>query len=153
MNAVSLLSELGSQMGISGLQFDDQGCARLVFDGSVTLNLEHESGSSKLQIYSVLGKVPVENKEHVFQILLEGNLFGSETGGAVLSLDPLEREIVLFRTFESDGLTGAAFAEAVGRFVDATEDWKARLANSGQSAPVGRAVPGNEDVAGSMIRA
>ncbi|WP_081452580.1 type III secretion system chaperone [Verrucomicrobium spinosum] len=153
MNAVSLLSELGSQMGISGLQFDDQGCARLVFDGSVTLNLEHEPSSSKLQIYSVLGKVPVENKEHVFQILLEGNLFGAETGGAVLSLDPLEREIVLFRTFEGDGLTGAAFGEAVGSFVDAAEDWTARLANSAQTAPVGRAAPGNEDVAASMIRA
>lgn len=153
MNAVSLLSELGSQMGIAGLQFDAQGCARLVFDGAVTLNLEHDADSSKLQIYSVVGKVPVENREHVFQILLEGNLFGAETGGGVLSLDPLEREIVLFRTFEGDGLTGAAFAEAVGRFVDAAEDWVARLADSGRSAPAGHVIHGHEDVAASMIRA
>lgn len=153
MNAVSLLSELGSQMGISGLQFDDQGCARLVFDGAVTLNLEHEPGSSKLQIYSVLGKVPVENKEHVFQILLEGNLFGAETGGAVLAVDPLEREIVLFRTLEVEGITGAAFAEVVGHFVDAVEDWTGRLATSGTTAPRSQQDHAHEGLAASMIRA
>lgn len=153
MNAVSLLSELGSQMGISGLQFDDQGCARLVFDGAVTLNLEHEPGSSKLQIYSVLGKVPVENREHVFQILLEGNLFGAETGGAVLAVDPLEREIVLFRTLEGEGITGAAFADVVGHFVDAVEDWTARLATSGTTAPRSQQESDHDGLAASMIRA
>lgn len=153
MNATSLLSELGSLMGVSGLQFDAQGCARLVFDGAVTLNLEHEAGSSRLQIYSVIGKVPLENREHVFQLLLEGNLFGAETGGAVLAVDPMEREIILFRTLEGDGITGAAFAEVVGNFVDAVEDWTARLATSGTTAPRSQQESGHEGLAASMIRA
>lgn len=153
MNAVNLLSELGTLMGISDLQFDAQGCARLVFDGAVTLNLEHEAGSSRLQIYSVIGKVPLENREHVFQILLEGNLFGAETGGAVLAVDPLEREIVLFRTLEGEGITGAAFAEVVGSFVDAVEDWTGRLATSGTTAPQSRPEPAHDGLAASMIRA
>lgn len=153
MNANSLLSELGTLMGVGGLQFDEQGCARLVFDGAITLNLEHEAGSSRLQIYSVLGKVPLEDREHVYQLLLEGNLFGAETGGAVLAIDGLEREIVLFRTLEGDGITGPAFAEVVGHFVDAAEDWTARLAGASMTSPGARQDAEHEGHASSMIRA
>lgn len=153
MNANTLLSELGTLMGVSGLQFDDQGCARLVFDGATTLNLEHEAGSSRLQIYSVLGKVPLEDREHVYRLLLEGNLFGAETGGAALAIDGLENEIVLFRTLEGDGITGAAFADVVGHFVDAAEDWTARLAGASMTAPGARQDADHEGHASSMIRA
>ena len=143
MDADQLLNSLGIAMGLQQLAFDEQGCARLMFDGKLAVNLEHEAGSAVLQMYSVVGELPPEDREVLYAMLLKANLFGGETQGATLAVDPLQHEIVLCRTVALEGLPAAAFAAQVEAFVSTTEHWQQRLAGGVASlvAPIAVAPP------------
>ncbi len=128
MNAQDLLQNLGQSVNLPGLAFDANGCARLLVDGKVSVNFEHDVANGSIQVYSALGAVPSEGREAVFLKMLEGNLFGAGTQGATLAVDSLYNEIVLCRSVPLDEVDPAGFADLVARFIMAVEDWGALLA-------------------------
>jgi hypothetical protein len=130
MDADQLLNGLGLAMGLPQLRFDERGCARLMFDGKLAINFEHDADSASIQVYSVIAPMPSEGRDAIFAMLLQGNLFGSETAGAALALDLAHREIVLCRKLALENASAASFAQAVESFVDATEHWQQRVAAS-----------------------
>jgi len=130
MKPENLLAELGSHMGIPNLGFDEQGCARLVFDDQIEVNFENDAANHRLQIYTTLGNVPAENKEALYGALLEANLFGSGTAGATLAIDNLHGEIVLCHTFYGDDIPSATFLSLVESFVNTAEKWAQQIANN-----------------------
>ena len=152
MNADQLLNELGLTMGLPNLRFDEHGCARLMFDGKTAIDLEADSETGMLQVYSVLSPLPAEGRETTFLSLLEGNLFGTQTHGATLAVDSLYNEVLLCRTVDTEQMSGASFATMIERFVDSVETWKERIegmpaeqdrmAFGGESVPVGEFIRG-----------
>lgn len=145
MNAADLLQNLGRGVSLPGFTFDANGCARLLVDGKIAVNFEHDAANDCLQIYSTLGTVPSEGREAVFLQLLEGNLFGARTAGATLAVDTLYNEIVLCRSVPLDGADPASFADLVARFISAVEEWGALL-ETPSGAPVASGEPAPEPV-------
>lgn len=134
MDADQLLQSLGLAMGLPGLKFDDNGCARLMFDGKLAIDLEHDADTRAIQVYSVVAPLPARGREALYAMLLQGNLFGGETRGATLALDIAHQEIVLSRTIDVEATGAPAFAALIESFVNTTEHWQQRVSNSGGAA-------------------
>lgn len=150
MTAHQLLQELGLAMGLPTLKFDDEGCARLMFDGKLAVNLEYDEGNASIQLYSVLGPLPAQGREALFLKLLKGNLFGADTGGATLAVDGEHHEVVLCRTLPVEETTAAAFVAAIERFVAALEAWIPQLDGAGAAAPAASAAAAAQDFSGFL---
>lgn len=129
MKAEQLLSDLGLTMGLPGLTFNTDGCARLVFDDTHAVNLESDTQTGQLLLYITLGPLPAAGREALYLSLLEGNLFGAQTDGATLAVDSLNHEVVLCRTLVADELSAQSFTEIIEKFVNAAEQWRARMEN------------------------
>ncbi|MBC7604523.1 MAG: type III secretion system chaperone [Ramlibacter sp.] len=133
MDTDQLLQSLGLALGLANLRFDANGCARLAVDGAPALNFERDAAGG-IHLYSVLGPLPIEEREAVYAQLLQGNLFGTSTAGATLAVDELHGEIVLCRNVSAELMTAPAFESQVEAFVAAAEDWQGRLGKAPSSA-------------------
>lgn len=137
-----LLLDLGQMAGLpQPLRFDQHGCARLMFDAHLGIDFERHADAGLIQVYSVLGPVPAEGRDALFQQLLEANLFGADTGGSTLALDSEMGEVVLCRSVATDGMAAAAFVQLVEQFASVAEDWKTRLARHKAPATSTAAAP------------
>ena len=123
MNINELIKELGLALGLPDLQLNPEGCARLVFDGSIAINLEVDAERSCLHLHSLLGRVPREGRDALLYSMLKGNLFGNKTAGATLSIDSLREEAVLCRSIELDYLSVPRLKDILEKFVQVTELW------------------------------
>jgi hypothetical protein len=126
MDTDQLLQSLGLSLGLTNLRFDANGCARLAIDGAPALNMERDAVGG-LHLYSVLCPLPPEGREAIYAQLLQGNLFGTSTGGGALAIDELHGEIVLCSNIKAELASAPAFASHVEAFVAAAEDWQSRL--------------------------
>lgn len=122
-----LLDAVGQACGLQGLQFNDQQCARLLVDGTLSVQFEYHDERRLLHIYSSLGSVPASDRESLFRALLEANLFGQETAGATLAIDKLQRDIVLWQSVPVDGTAPEALVDHVKMFIDTADDWQKRI--------------------------
>lgn len=127
MSAKQLLNAIGNACGLDNLQFDAQGCAKLLIDGKLGIQLEHNDTDERIYIYSSLGTIPVTDRETVFRRLLESNLFGHDTGGATLAIDRLQNDFILWQAIAINQTTPEDMSAIVERFINAAETWQARL--------------------------
>lgn len=127
MKPDQLLNDLGLTMGLSDLKFNEEGCARLVFDGKFAVNLENEPESGQLIIYMTLGPIPAEGREVLYLSLLEGNLFGTQTSGAALAVDSINHEVVLCQNLMTEDLSAASFVKSIEDFVNTGEQWSKNI--------------------------
>lgn len=135
MKPEQLLNDLGLTMGLPDLKFNEQGCARLVFDSKTSVNLESDADTGQLQIYTDLCPLPPEGREALYLSLLEGNLFGLQTQGATLAVDSANHEVVLCRTLAAEELSANAFLAIIESFVNCAEQWRAQIKGGGQQPP------------------
>lgn len=132
MDANQLLTSLGLAVGLPDLKFDHNGCARLLFDQRIAVDLERDADAGCIHVYTVLGAAPPPGTgEALYRRLLEGNLFGSQTQGAALAVDAATHEILLSRSLDVEAASADDFARLVEKFLAATEHWKQELAGSG----------------------
>lgn len=125
----TLMRELGAAIGLPTLRLDEQGCARLRIDNRLDVNFEFDSSIETLQLYSVLGPLPPEDREALYETLLKGNLFCADTLGATLAIDTQRHEILLCRSLRVRDTDATQFLPVVENFVTATEHWMERLAH------------------------
>ena len=135
MKPEQLLNDLGLTMGLPDLKFNEQGCARLVFDSKTSVNLESDADTGQLQIYTDLCPLPPEGREALYLSLLEGNLFGLQTEGATLAVDSANQEVVLCQTLMAEELGADGFLAIIERFVNCAEQWRAQIEGGGQPQP------------------
>lgn len=129
MDADQLLASLGLTMNLPDLRFDEHGCARLLFDQKLAVDLENDADNDCIHVYSVLGSAPhAGSGEATLRKLLEGNLFGAQTQGAALAIDAPNNEIVLCRSFDIASASTQAFESFMEKFLTAVEHWLEDLA-------------------------
>lgn len=144
MNARQHLNDIALTMGLPPLDFDANGCARLLFDGKVAVNFESDEVSGQLHLYTDLGELPLRGREAVYRALLEGNLFGIQTKGATLAVDGSQDQVVLSRTVLMEELSLSAFSELLAGFVGCAEYWQNYMAEGvGAAAASARQEPGD----------
>ncbi len=132
MTPTLLLAELAFRLNAPALTFNQQGCARLAC-GPDTHHLQiqferEESPATALHVWCDLGPAPLDAAApQSWKNLLQANLLGSQTGGAVLALDAAQERIVLCRSFAGDDTDAAAFIAALEAFIEAAARWHLRL--------------------------
>lgn len=138
--AQDLLAAYGQIAGLPGLRFESHGCARLLFEKSIAVDLEIDRGAGCLQIYGVLGPVPAGDRESLYRRLLEANLFGTETHGATLSIDGVQDEMLLSRRVDVANTNAATFAELLESFAGVVQQWQQKV-GSGELVAASAAMP------------
>ncbi len=142
--ARELLAAYGRMAGLPGLDFDAQGCARLMFGDGVAVDLEIDSAADCLQMYGVIGPVPAGDREHLYRGLLEANLFGTQTNGATLAIDGVQEEVLLCQRVPAGGTTPADFAELIASFAGTLghwlQEWHSGELQRGRGLPPGEAM-------------
>jgi len=143
MDAMKLLEHLGHNMGVENLAFNAQGCSSLLFDDRIALNLESDRDAGRLHLHVELGALPSHDREAIYRALLEGNLFGTQTGEAALAVNPITEAVVLCRSLWSEEVSGTAFVEIVKTMVSCADVWQRALANGTlDGAPLAAAATG-----------
>ena len=132
MTVKELIARLGTEIGIPELVFNQEGMARLQFDGNAIVDFEYEAETESLHMYSVIDRLPEEHREAVYEQLLVGNLFQRQTRGAVLAISPMEQDILITRTIQAEKYTYSEFTDILEEFIAAAEEWSARLAEDAQ---------------------
>jgi hypothetical protein len=130
--AQDLLAAYGRIAGQPHLRFEAHGCARLVFDDRLTVDLEVDDRASCVQVVGVLGPVPAAGREALYRALLEANHLGTATRGATLAIDAANNEVLLSRQVNLQQVSsGMAFGDLLNAFADTLEHWQQRF-GSGQ---------------------
>lgn len=143
MSAQQLLHAIGNACGLNNLTFDAQGCARLLIDGKLAIQLEHHDTDARIYLYSPIGTVPPTDRETVFRQLLEANLFGQDTADATLAVDKHRNDIIIWQAIAVAQADPNDMADLLERFIGAAETWQERLA----------AAPSPDGVGGSRSHA
>jgi len=126
-----LLKDLGDQMGIATLEFDESDSCLLQFDEKTTVLVLYEQQENVIYLFSYVGELPKESDKLVpmLKALMGGNYRWMDSGGATLSTRPNENEVVLTRKMEVEALGIDKLKNAVSGFVLAQEKWQGALAS------------------------
>ena len=129
-----LLQSVGQACGLNTLKFDARGCARLLIDGTLSVQFEHNESDDLIYLYSPLGTIPLTGRENLFQQLLEANLFGHDTAGATLAIDKLHNDIILWQAVPVSATTPEDMVKAVEGFIAVAESWQQQMSDPSVSA-------------------
>lgn len=136
MNVCQHLDDVLSAAGLASMHFDHHGCARMLFEGEVVVNLERDEAQGILHLYGDLGVLPERGREALYRELLEANLVGAHTRGGILAVDRALEQVVLSRAVSIAALTPSVFSELLSGFVACVKHWQRYLAD-----PADRAEP------------
>ncbi len=128
MKLNALLGELGEKIKLNDLELDKNRMCRLIFDDKFVVDIEALPDEQTFFMYGVVGRVPTEEKEAFYEKLLEGNLFGKETGDASLGVDPQQGEVILFQKLNAEKLEYIEFEKHLEQFLNYMEFWSKELA-------------------------
>lgn len=120
-----ILSEFGRKTGLGNLRLNEDGLCRLVFDGTLTVDVEKTSAGFVL--HSVVGQIPGTNKSEFYEMLLDANGPEQVVGQTALGIDSNLNEVLLFQNFTDMTPTYAYFEKALDTFLGEIGKWKARL--------------------------
>ena len=136
MEIASLIEVLGQRCGTT-LAMKAGGTLAMNFEGDLAVNLEHDADEDTLHVYVVLGEDPANDGARLasYRMLLEANLFGHDTAGGAIAVDPARDEILMSRRIELGLLDGDLLHEMVQGLVRSAVDLKTRLANTAAGAP------------------
>lgn len=130
-----LLSDLGADMGIEDLAFDESDSCLLQFDDKTTVLVLYEGREDVLYLFSYVG-VLLEDKDKANKLLMammSANYRWKESGGGTLSMRPGDNDVVLTRKMSVAATDIDKLKAAISEFVVAEEKWAAVLL--GKSPP------------------
>ena len=145
MNIKDVLVELGKQMGLDGLKLDENRVCRLVFDKQYAVDIEASEDEKIVHIYSKVTTAPPEHRDEFYALLLEANLFGKGTGGAMFALDQSQNDVYLCRALSMDSTDYQEFVNVLESFVNHVEAWSKKI-ESGDLSREGASAEMSSDV-------
>ena len=142
----NLLSEFGDAMGLPDLAFDENNCCSLVAGDDTVIHLQFREGAGDLLFVGPVGVLPEgdEDQTDVLKFLMISNLYGTDTDGATLSLEPNGNIVLLHRAWDPEGADAARLVHALVAFAELLTLWQKRLASMTEENDDG-ASPFDED--------
>src|ERR1700743_245844 len=127
-NAKDNLKEFGKELGLEGLEFDENNTCILGIDDKFSLHLTYEPNSKRLYLYSpLLDGLPKDDKIKLklYERLLEGSMLGGQMAGGGIGVAPKE-ELILMHCVGDMGLGVDALAlrRFAPLFVETVERWR-----------------------------
>ncbi|MCB1180448.1 MAG: type III secretion system chaperone [Chlamydiia bacterium] len=116
------LNQLTQEFGWDPVARNDDGSYSLSLDPNLQIVLR-ENELRGITLLSSLASLPENGREEYLIRAMTANLFGAETGGAVLGLDR-EGKVIFLSTFLGENLSYRDFRERLEDFVNYAESWR-----------------------------
>jgi len=122
MKIDDLLNKLGQYYGLPELLLDKNNVCNLMFDGGHDIFIEPDTLKQNSHLYAVVGLIPSYEKELFYEKIFDKNLFGKETGDALIHCDVKRNEVLLYRTINHNVLDTQNFISLIENFVHCVID-------------------------------
>ena len=126
-NAKENLKEFGKELGLEGLDFDENNTCILGIDDEYSLHLTYEPNSKRLYLYSpLLDGLPKDDKFRLrlYEKLLEGSLLGGQMAGGGVGVAVNEELILVHATIDMEHALSSALRSYAPIFVEMVEKWR-----------------------------
>lgn len=126
-NAKENLKEFGKELGLEGLEFDENNTCILGIDDEFSLHLTYEPNSKRLYLYSpLLDGLPRDEKTRLrlYERLLEGSMLGGQMAGGGVGVAVKEELILMHCTIDMEHAVSSALRAFAPLYVETVEKWR-----------------------------
>lgn len=126
-NAKENLKEFGKELGLEGLEFDENNTCILGIDDEFSLHLTYEPNSKRLYLYSpLLDGLPRDDKAklRLYERLLEGSMLGGQMAGGGVGVAVKEELILIHCTIDMEHAVPSALRAFAPLYVETVEKWR-----------------------------
>lgn len=148
-NAKSNLKEFGKELGLEGLEFDENNTCILGIDDEFSLHLTYEPNSKRLYLYSpLLDGLPRNDKDRLklYERLLEGSLLGGQMAGGGVGVAVKEELILIHCTIDMEHAQSNALRAFAPLYVETVEKWRKICSDLSQGRDEGTSPSKAKDV-------
>lgn len=126
MSLDDLLEEQGNQIG-KKLQLNNLGVCSFSIENKLLISIERSIDSVHFYIYASIDHIPKDKEAEIASAALEGNLFGKETGDAVLAYASDLESLILFEKMNEKTITYPEFQERLRNFIGRLKYWSKKV--------------------------
>lgn len=126
-NAEVNLKEFGKELGLEGLEFDENNTCILGIDDQFSMHLTYEPNSDRLYIYSPLQDgLPKDDRTRLklYERMLEGSMLGGQMAGGGVGVAVKEELILLHCTLDMAHAPPQALRAFAPLYVETVEKWR-----------------------------
>ncbi|MBV8587994.1 MAG: type III secretion system chaperone [Verrucomicrobia bacterium] len=129
MDLSELVQEFGRRFGIDDVGLNAQGACNVVFDGKTSLFFESVPDQPAGFICAELARFPDDEQYRLrlFDVLMEANYFGLETGDGAFAASRQTGRVVFFKKFTTTDLSVDEFILLVRDFTETFEYWRNQI--------------------------
>lgn len=131
-NAKENLAEFGKELGLEGLEFDENNTCILGIDDEFSMHLTYEPNSDRLYVYSpLLDGLPSDKKYRLrlYERLLEGSMLGGQMAGGGVGVAVKEELILLHCTLDMAHAIPSSLRAFAPLYVETVEKWRRMCAD------------------------
>lgn len=157
-NAKENLKEFGKELGLEGLEFDENNTCILGIDDEFSLHITYEPNSKRLYLYSpLLDGLPKDEKRllKLYEYLLEGAMLGGQMAGGGVGVAVQEELILMHCTIDMEYAVPSALRAFAPLYVEVVEKWRKACQDISEGrkpepmTPPGATAPGQPPAAGA----
>lgn len=150
-NAKENLKEFGKELGLEGLEFDENNTCILGIDDEFSMHMTYEPNSKRLYIYSpIIDGLPKDTKIrlNLYEKLLEGSMLGGQMAGGGVGVAVKEELILMHCVLDMEHTAQQALRAFAPLYVETIERWRkiAKAVINGEDVqiprPQGGGLPG-----------
>lgn len=154
-NAKENLVEFGKELGLEGLQFDENNTCILGIDDEFSMHMTYEPNSKRLYIYSpILDGLPKDDKIRLrlYEKMLEGSMLGGQMAGGGVGVAVKEELILMHCVLDMEHAAQQALRAFAPLYVETVEKWRkiAKAVMEGKEVEIPRPGPGGAMGPGGM---
>ncbi len=126
-NAKENLKEFGKELGLEGLDFDENNTCILGIDDEFSMHMTYEPNSKRLYIYSpLLDGLPKDSKIRLrlYEKLLEGSMLGGQMAGGGVGVASKEELVLLHCVLDMEHAAAQALRAFAPLYVETVEKWR-----------------------------
>ena len=105
----TLIQLLGRKYGLENLHLDEKNQCAIEIEGIINVTLEYVETGNRINLYSPITDVSMDEPIEIYQYLLQANAFWQKTGGATIGITPIERVLVMSISYSVAELTSDSF--------------------------------------------
>ncbi len=126
-NAKENLKEFGKELGLEGLQYDENNTCILGIDDEFSMHLTYEPNSDRLYVYSPLLDGLPKNERillKLYEKLLEGSMLGGQMAGGGVGVAVKEELILLHCVIDMAYAVPSLLRAFAPLYVETVEKWR-----------------------------
>ena len=126
MDIQELMAALAAEAGLSGIDPDADGVYDISLDG-IDISVGAAPGADALLVCAIVGELPSDGRERLYETLLRAMYRGCETAGAAFALDRETDAILLQKRLPLSTLDHGRLADELEAFAGVVAKWRNRV--------------------------